>query len=90
TRLLFVNFGSREAAYCLPVMAKAREAGISCELYPDTAKMKRQMQYANAKRIPYVAIAGETEMQAHSLTLKDMQTGEQRLLSPEQLIDALL
>ncbi|MCD8303420.1 MAG: histidine--tRNA ligase [Prevotellaceae bacterium] len=90
TRLLFVNFGSREAAYCLPVIAKAREAGISCELYPDSSKMKKQMQYANAKRIPYVAIVGETEMQAGSLTLRDMQTGEQRLLSPEQLIDALL
>ncbi len=90
TRLLFVNFGSQEAAYCLPIIAKAREAGISCELYPDSSKMKKQMQYANAKRIPYVAIAGETEMQAHSLTLKDMQTGEQRLLSPQQLIDTLL
>ncbi len=89
TRLLFVNFGAAEAAYCLPLAARVRAAGISCELYPDSAKMKRQMQYANAKRIPYVAIVGETEMAEGKLTLKDMATGEQRPLHVDELIRSI-
>ena len=89
TRLLFINFGDRETAYCLPVAAKAREAGIRTEVFPDSVKMKKQMSYANAKQIPFVALAGETEMAAGKLTLKNMETGEQQLLSPDELIQAV-
>ncbi|MCD8302395.1 MAG: histidine--tRNA ligase [Prevotellaceae bacterium] len=89
TRLLFVNFGAAEAAYCLPLAARVRAAGISCELYPDSAKMKKQMQYANQRGIPYVAIAGETEMAQGKVTLKDMATGQQRLLSVSELISSI-
>jgi histidyl-tRNA synthetase len=89
TRLLFINFGDRETAYCRPVAAKAREAGIRTEVFPDSVKMKKQMSYANAKQIPFVALAGETEMAAGKLTLKNMETGEQQLLSPDELIQAV-
>ena len=61
TELLFVNFGEKEAAYCLPVLAKMRDAGVRAEIYPDSAKMKKQMGYANDKQIPFVAIVGENE-----------------------------
>ena len=90
TRLLFVNFGESEAAYCLPVLAAARKAGVCCEIYPDSVKMKKQMQYANQKQIPFVAIVGETEMQEGKLTLKNMTTGEQLLLTPEEVVAAVL
>ena len=86
TRLLFVNFGEREAAYSMPVISKARKAGIACEIYPDSVKMKKQMQYANQKAIPFVAIVGETEMEQGKLTLKNMTTGEQSLVTPDELI----
>ena len=89
TRLLFINFGEAETAYCLPVAAKAREAGIRTEVYPDSVKMKKQMSYANAKQIPYVALAGETEIATGKLTLKNMDTGEQQLVTPEELIKEL-
>ena len=89
TRVLFVNFGATEAAYCLPVLAAAREAGICCEIYPDSVKMKKQMNYANQKQIPFVAIVGENEMNEGKLMLKNMATGEQQLLSPEELIAAV-
>ena len=89
TRVLFVNFGETEAAYCLPVLAAAREAGICCEIYPDSVKMKKQMTYANQKQIPFVAIVGENEMNEGKLTLKNMTTGEQQLLTPEELIAAV-
>ncbi len=77
SRLLFVNLGTAEASYCLPLATSLRRAGISCEIYPDSAKLKKQMQYANAKGIPLVAIAGEEEMSKGQVTLKDMQTGAQ-------------
>lgn len=89
TQVLFVNFGSAEAAYCMPVLTRLRAQGVSCELYSDTAKMKKQMQYANAKQIPYVVIVGETEMQEGKMMLKDMQSGEQRLLSPDELLQQM-
>ncbi len=89
TQLLFINFGEREAAYCLPIMAKARQAGIRCEIYPDAAKMKKQMQYANAKGVPFVALVGENEMNAGKVTLKNMETGEQQMLTPEELLKAV-
>ena len=87
TQLLFINFGEQETAYCLPAVAKAREAGIRTEIYPDSAKMKKQMSYANAKQIPFVALAGENEMAEGKLTLKNMMTGEQQLVAIEELIE---
>ena len=86
TRLLFVNFGQAEAAYCLPVLAKVRAAGVRAEIYPDSAKMKKQMSYANAKNIPFVAIAGETEMNDGKFTLKNMLTGEQHAVTADELL----
>ena len=90
TRLLFINFGENETAYCMPVAAQARQAGIRTEVFPDAAKMKKQMSYANAKQIPFVALAGENEIKEGKFTLKNMQTGEQQLLSPDELIKAVL
>ncbi len=89
TRLLFINFGQQESAYCLPVAARARQAGIRTEVFPDAAKMKKQMAYANAKQIPFVALAGENEISQGKLTLKNMETGEQQLLTPDELIAAV-
>ena len=90
TRLLFINFGDSETAYCMPVAAKARQAGIRTEVFPDAAKMKKQMSYANAKQIPFVALAGENEINEGKFTLKNMLTGEQQLLSPDELIETVL
>ena len=89
TQLLFVNFGEKETAYALPVLRMMREAGVRCEIYPDSVKMKKQMQYANAKNIPFVAIVGENEMSEGKVTLKNMVSGEQSLLSPEELLAAV-
>ena len=86
TQVLFINFGEKEAAYCLPFVAKARKAGIRTEIFPDKAKMKKQMGYANAKNIPYVVLAGENEINKGKLMLKDMQTGEQTLITIDELI----
>ena len=86
TKVLFINFGNKETAYCLPLAVRLRQAGISCEVYPDKAKMKKQMGYANAKHIPFVALAGENEMAEQKITLKNMETGEQSLLSIEEII----
>ncbi|MDR0988438.1 MAG: histidine--tRNA ligase [Prevotellaceae bacterium] len=86
TQLLFINFGQTEAAYALGALAQVRAAGIRAELFPDAAKMKKQMGYANAKQIPFVALAGENEISARKLTLKNMESGEQQLLSVEELI----
>ena len=87
TQLLFINFGEKETAYCLPAVAKAREAGIRTEIFPDSSKMKKQMSYANAKQIPFVVLAGENEMAEGRFTLKNMLTGNQQLVSTEELID---
>lgn len=87
TQLLFINFGDRETAYCLPAVAKAREACIRTEIFPDSSKMKKQMSYANAKQIPFVALAGENEIAAGKLTLKNMLSGEQQLLNIEEIIN---
>ena len=89
TQVLFINFGERETAYCLPIINKVREKGIRAEIYPDAAKMKKQMAYANAKQTPYVVLAGDNEMQQGRVTLKDMETGQQQLLTPDELIAAL-
>ncbi len=89
TQLLFINFGDKETAYCMPIAAEARKAGIRTEIYPDSAKMKKQMAYANAKGVPYVALAGENEMAEGKITLKNMATGEQRMVASDELIAAI-
>ncbi len=87
TQVLFINFGDCEMAYCLPVLKRLRDAGVRSELYPDAAKMKKQMSFANAKQIPFVALAGENEMNAGKFTLKNMATGEQMLVDADELIN---
>jgi histidyl-tRNA synthetase len=89
TKLLFVNFGEKEADFCLEVLKQVREAGISAEIYPESVKMKKQMSYANAKQIPFVALVGETEMQEQKVTLKNMESGEQSMLTISELIETL-
>lgn len=89
TELLFINFGATETAYCLPVLRRCREAGIRTEIYPDSVKMKKQMAYANAKQVSFVVLAGEEEIAQGKLTLKNMATGEQTLVTPEELIRAV-
>ena len=89
TQLLFINFGEKEAAYSLNVLAKVRTEGIRAEIFPDSSKMKKQMSYANAKNIPFVALVGENEMNENKVTLKNMETGEQSLVSAEELIQTL-
>ena len=90
TQVLFINFGEKETTYCLPFVSQLRKAGIRTELFPDKAKMKKQMGYANAKHIPFVVLAGENEMNEGKLTLKDMQTGEQTLVTIEELTTTVL
>lgn len=89
TQLLFVNFGEREAAECLKWLGSAREAGINAELYPDSTKMGKQMKYADAKKIPWVAIMGSSEMEKGMVSLKDMTSGEQRDVDLETLLNTL-
>ncbi len=89
TQLLFVNFGSQEEAFLLPIVAKVRAAGIRTELYPESCKMKKQMSYADAKKIPFVAIVGETEMAEGKINLKNMLTGEQSMLTIDELIERM-
>lgn len=86
TQVLFINFGETETAYSLPIVGKLRQAGIRSEIFPDKAKMKKQMSYANAKNIPFVVLAGENEMAAGKVTLKNMESGEQTLVTVEELI----
>ena len=89
TQVLFINFGEKETSYCLPIIAKVRAAGIRAEIYPDSAKMKKQMSYANAKQIPFVVLAGDNEIAEGKVTLKNMETGEQKLVSDDELISAI-
>ncbi|WP_303660488.1 histidine--tRNA ligase [Bacteroides caecimuris] len=87
TQVLFINFGEKEAVYCLTLINRLREAGIRVEIYPDSAKMKKQMSYANNKSIPFVALIGENEIKESKITLKNMSTGEQNLITIEEMID---
>ena len=89
TQLLFINFGEKETAYCLPILHQLRMRGIRAEIYPDAVKMKKQMSYANAKQIPFVALAGDNEIAEGKVTLKNMETGEQRLVCAEELVECL-
>ena len=85
TQVLFINFGEKETDYSLPIISQLRGQGIRCEIYPDASKMKKQMQYANQKGIPFVVMTGETEMQAGKVMLKNMTSGEQKLVAPEDI-----
>lgn len=89
TQVLFINFGEKETAYCLPIVAKCRKAGIRTEMFPDSVKMKKQMAYANTKQIPFVILAGDNEIAEGKVTLKNMETGEQSLVTPEELIERI-
>lgn len=84
TDVMFVNFGTAEAAASMKMMKELRAAGIACEIYPDAAKMTKQMAYANSAAVPFVAMVGESEMQAGKMALKNMATGEQTLVSPAE------
>jgi histidyl-tRNA synthetase len=86
TQVLFTNFGEKEARYCLPLVQKLRNKGIRVELYPENAKMKKQMGYADAKKIPFVAMIGEDEMTSNLISLKNMQTGEQVKVAIDELV----
>ena len=86
--LLFINFGAKEAAHCLQLAAGLRRAGIAAEVYPDAVKMKKQMAYANANHVPFVAMVGENEMAEGRVSLKNMATGKQKAVTPEELAEA--
>ena len=85
TQIMFVNFGEKEQAVCLEHALRLRRSGIRTEIYPETAKMKKQMGYADSKKIPYVALVGENEIAAGKITVKDMITGEQQMLTVDEL-----
>jgi len=89
TTVLFTNFGEAETKRCLSLIKSLRAAGIAAELYPEAAKMKKQLSYANSRQIPYVAMIGETELTNGTVSLKHMQTGEQQTLSQEALTERL-
>lgn len=90
TQLLFVNFGEEEADYCHELLGDIRKAGIRAELYPESAKMKKQMKYANDKQIPYVAMVGEDEIAEQSVSLRVMATGDQELVKKNELIKKII
>jgi histidyl-tRNA synthetase len=90
TRVLFVNFGSKEEAYCLPLLAKLRAAGIPSEIYPEAAKMKKQMGFADKKGIAYVVLIGENEMNTGEITVKDLRKGEQVTVAANKLTQYFL
>ena len=89
TQVMFVNFGEREVAWLLPVLMQIRAAGIRTEIYPEAAKIKKQMGYADAKHIPFVALVGDNEMNENKITLKDMTTGQQYPLTLEEMIKTI-
>lgn len=90
TRLLFINFGEKEALYCLPLLQKLRNAGIRAEIFPGNAKMKKQMAYADSRKIPFVALIGDDEMLLKQITLRNMSKGDQKKLTFEELLKELL
>lgn len=89
TRLLFINFGEKEAAYCLKLAQATRGAGIATEVFPDAVKMKKQMAYANAHNVPFVALVGENEIEQQVVSVKNMATGEQQIFTLEELIEKI-
>ncbi len=89
TKVMFANFGDDEAAFCMPLLKQLRAAGISSELYPKSAKMKKQMTYANNKGVQFVIMVGEDEMESGILSVKNMESGEQSNLNITDLIKQL-
>jgi histidyl-tRNA synthetase len=89
TRVLFANFGAAEEVHCMRLLQAVRNAGINAEIYPESAKMKKQFKYADDKKIPFVAVVGEEEMKSGRVSLKHMQSGDQTLVTPEELIEKL-
>ena len=89
TQLLFINFGEKALDYILPLLSDLRREGITAEVYPDDAKMKKQMSYANALSIPYVAFVGDDEIEQHTISVKDMESGDQKSYTAEELITLL-
>jgi len=89
TKVLFVNFGEKEEAFCLPILRKLRENGVNAEIFPEAAKMKKQMTWADRKNIAWVAVVGEEEMAKGKVNLKNMKTGDQNMVSPEELVKLL-
>jgi histidyl-tRNA synthetase len=89
TRLLFINFGDKEQRFCLPLLKAVRAAGINAEIFPEAAKIKKQMSYADGKKIPFVAIVGENEINANAVMLKNMTSGEQHLVPVDELTDRI-
>ncbi|MDE6877824.1 MAG: histidine--tRNA ligase, partial [Odoribacter sp.] len=85
TRILFVNFGEKEECFCLPLLRQLRNEGINAEIYPEAAKMKKQMTYADRKKIPFVALVGENEIKEGTVSLKNMSTGEQANIKTDEL-----
>ena len=85
-KVLFVNLGENEAAYCMKALVELRNKNIKSELYPDSAKMKKQMNYANKREIPFVVIVGSTELENNKFTLKNMQSGDQQVCNLEELL----
>lgn len=90
TQLMFVNFGEEEVRYILPMLGKLRKSGVIAEIYPDTAKMKKQLSYADQLKIPFVALAGANEISAEKVTLKDMHTGDQQMVTYKELMAVLM
>jgi len=89
TKILFVSFGEKELMYSLPWLSSLRAQGVNAEIYPEAAKMKKQMSYADNKKIPFVAIVGETEMNEGKVMLKNMKSGEQILSTLEEVIEMI-
>jgi histidyl-tRNA synthetase len=89
TQVLFVNFGEKEENYIFPYLNHLRKSGIPSEIYPEAAKLKKQFSYADTNKIPFVVMAGDNEMAAEKLTLKNMTTGEQQMVSVGELIKAI-
>jgi histidyl-tRNA synthetase len=88
-KLMFVNFGNKEEAYCYALLSKLRQQGISTEIYPDKVKLKKQLNYANQKNIPFVALVGEDEMKSNTVALKNMNTGEQKKIKTDELVNTV-
>ena len=89
TQVMFVNFGEKEGAAAMKMMKELRRNGVRCEIYPDSSKMKKQMAYANASSVPFVAMVGESEMAAGKMALKNMTTGEQQLVAPAEAVEII-
>lgn len=87
TKILFINFGEKEGLYALRAVKKLRKAGVAAELYPDAAKMKKQMNHANRRNVPFVVLAGPEEMEQEKFTFKDMESGDQSTVSLEELVE---